>query len=70
MTRKQKKFLATMTTAQAVALMAKFGNNPYTAYSKSSDTYSAFAIAFEMVNPDAYIQMANLASGVSFTVQY
>ena len=70
MTRTQKDFLATMTTAQATALMAKFENDPYIAYQKSINAFSAFAIAFEMVNPDSHLRLENMASGISISTYY
>jgi hypothetical protein len=70
MTRTQKDFLAAMTTAQATALMAKFGNDPEIAYAKSHETFCAFSLAWELVHPDEYIQISSLAGGTEFTVQY
>tara|TARA_R110000824_G_scaffold16891_4_gene69360 strand:- start:979 stop:1197 length:219 start_codon:yes stop_codon:yes gene_type:complete len=70
MTRTQKEFLANMTAAQANALMAKFDNDPLVAFAKSDNAYSAFAQAFELLNPNAYIQQSSLAGGIDFTVQY
>ena len=66
MTYSQKRFLNNMTVRTANDLLRKFRNDPERAARTSDAAYVAFSQAWELANPNEYIQRYRGAGGVEY----
>ena len=66
MTNEQRAYLKDLTAERAERLLRKFNYDPAAAHEAGEDAYAAFSRCWEVAYPGEYIQLSDLAGGVTF----